>query len=125
MEQLFIIFASGLGGLAVALGAFAAHALKTRLDAYALGVFQTGVQYQMSHALALFAVAWLCGRSPASGFVMAGWLFIAGTVLFSGSLYALALSGVRLFGAVTPIGGLLFLGGWGCLAWTAWRSPLS
>jgi uncharacterized membrane protein YgdD (TMEM256/DUF423 family) len=79
------------------------------------------VRYQMYHALALLAVAWGCARWPGATVGASGWLFVAGTVLFSGSLYALSLSGTRWWGAVTPFGGLAFLGGWLCLAWAAWR----
>lgn len=94
---------------AVSLGAFAAHGLKSRLPPDLLAAFETGVRYHVYHALALFVVAWT--RSPG-----AGWCFLAGIVLFSGSLYALALTGIRAFGAVTPLGGLAFLGGWLLLA---------
>ena len=104
--------------LAVACGAFAAHALKRRLDGDRLAVFETGARYHMYHALALIAVSWL-GTLRATAANTAGALFLAGIVLFSGSLYALALSGVRKLGAITPIGGLCFLLGWIALAWTA------
>ncbi len=107
--------------LAVAAGAFGAHALRARLPADLLQIFETGVRYQMYHALALFAVAWAQGRAPHGALPVAGWLFVAGTVIFSGSLYALALSGARLLGAITPLGGLCFLAGWGALAWGLWR----
>jgi uncharacterized membrane protein YgdD (TMEM256/DUF423 family) len=111
---------AGLGALsafiAVAAGAFGAHALRVRLDPGLLGVFETGARYQMYHALALLAVAWAVTRWPGQWAVLAGWLFVAGTLLFSGSLYALALSGVRWLGAVTPLGGVAFLAGWLCLA---------
>ena len=105
--------------LAVGLGAFAAHGLKTRLAPDMLAVFEVGVRYHMYHALALVAAAWACSRWPGVAGVAAGWLFVAGTLLFSGSLYALSLSGVRWLGAITPIGGLAFIAGWGCLAWAA------
>ena len=102
--------------LAVALGAFAAHALKGSLSEDLRAVFETGVRYQAWHALGLFAVGWLAARFPESrGVVWAGWAFLAGILLFSGSLYALSLTGIRKFGAVTPIGGLFFLAGWLCL----------
>jgi uncharacterized membrane protein YgdD (TMEM256/DUF423 family) len=108
--------------LAVAAGAFGAHALKARLGADALAIWETGARYQIYHALALFAVAAAArawgGRLPHA----AGALFVAGTVLFSGSLYALALSGVRALGAVAPLGGTAFLAGWACLAWAALRA---
>ncbi len=96
----------------VAIGAFGAHALKGRLSTEALAIFETGVRYQMFHALALLLVA----AFPQPRAAAAGWLFCAGTVLFSGSLYALALTGVRMLGAITPFGGLCFLAGWGVLA---------
>jgi uncharacterized membrane protein YgdD (TMEM256/DUF423 family) len=101
--------------LGVALGAFGAHALKTRLDEPMRMIFETGVRYQLIHGLALLAVAWLSTQSASRAISAAGWLFVAGIVIFSGSLYALALSGLRTWGAVTPLGGLAFLGGWLCL----------
>lgn len=106
----------------MALGAFAAHGLKSRLDANLLATFEVGVRYQMYHALALLGVAWACTRFPNSFIVAAGWLFLAGIVVFSGSLYILALTGVRWLGAITPLGGLAFLAGWICLAWAALKS---
>jgi uncharacterized membrane protein YgdD (TMEM256/DUF423 family) len=119
MDRTFFALGALLAGLAVALGAFGAHGLRGRLDADMLAVFETGVRYQMYHALALLAVAWAVARWPESNAEIAGWLYVAGIVLFSGSLYALALSGVRMLGAVTPLGGLAFLGGWALLVWTA------
>jgi len=104
------------GLLAVAAGAFGAHALRARLPADLLAVFETAARYQMYHALALLAVALVAARAPSSTAAAAGWLFCAGIVLFSGSLYALALTGVRVLGAVTPLGGLCFLAGWAALA---------
>jgi uncharacterized membrane protein YgdD (TMEM256/DUF423 family) len=104
------------GLLGVGLGAFGAHALQARLTPELLAVFETGVRYQMYHAFALLAVAWGWARWPTRTFTISGWLFIAGIVLFSGSLYALALTGNKGLGAVTPVGGLAFLGGWLCLA---------
>jgi uncharacterized membrane protein YgdD (TMEM256/DUF423 family) len=120
MDRLFFTLGALSAGLAVALGAFGAHALKVRLDADLLAVFETGVRYQMFHAFALLAVAWACTRWPGSVMNASGWLFVAGTLLFSGSLYALSLSGVRGLGAITPLGGLAWLGGWACLAWGAY-----
>lgn len=105
------------GLISVAAGAFGAHALRARLPADQLAAFETGARYQTYHALALLAVAWVVSRGPAPQAAWAGWLFIAGTVVFSGSLYALALTGARWWGAVTPIGGLAFMAGWACLAW--------
>ncbi|MCL6593231.1 MAG: DUF423 domain-containing protein [Alicyclobacillus sp.] len=112
-----------LGFLAVALGAFAAHLLKQRLSSDMLDVFQTGVHYQLAHALALLMVAALAAALGTSkAWFWAGGLLIAGVVLFSGSLYALALTGVRTLGAMTPLGGLCFLAGWLLVAWAAWQS---
>lgn len=115
----------GLGAvfafLAVALGAFGAHALGTRVPPGDMEIFETGVRYQMYHALALFAVAWVQTRWPGGGTVVAGWLFVVGIVVFSGSLYTLVLSGARWLGAVTPFGGVAFLVGWGALAWRVLR----
>jgi len=105
-----------LGFLGVTLGAFGAHALRSRLSPEMLAVFETGVRYQMYHTFAVLIVAAAIGRiGDASLLVLAGWFFIAGILLFSGSLYALALTGVGVLGAVTPVGGLLFLIGWACL----------
>jgi uncharacterized membrane protein YgdD (TMEM256/DUF423 family) len=106
--------------LAVACGAFGAHALKRRLDTERLAVFETGARYHMYHSLALVAVSWLATTRGAAD--TAGTLFLAGIVMFSGSLYALALSGVRKLGAITPIGGLCFLLGWADFAWVAMRA---
>jgi len=121
MERLFF----GLGALsaltAVAAGAFGAHALKERLTADLLDIFLVGARYHMYHALALLAAGWAAGRWPGVASTSAGWLFVVGTVIFSGSLYVLALSGQRWLGAVTPIGGVAFIAGWACLAWAAWR----
>ena len=107
------------GFLGVALGAFGAHALKVRLAPEMLAAFETGVRYQMYHVFALVAVAWAWARWPSRVFAAAGWLFIAGIAVFSGSLYLLALTGVRALGAITPLGGLAFLAGWLCLVWGA------
>lgn len=107
---------------AVALGAFGAHALKSRLAPDMAAVWQTAVLYHGWHALALVGAGlFLMQRPDAAAIAAAGWLFLAGVVLFSGSLYVLALSGVRGFGAVTPFGGLAFLAGWAAFAWGAWR----
>jgi len=122
MDRLFFTLGCLSAGIAVGLGAFGAHALKTRLDAGLLATFEVGVRYQMAHALALLAVAWACTRWPGGAVNASGWLFVTGTVLFSGSLYVLALSGVRWLGAVTPLGGVAWLAAWACLAWAAWRS---
>jgi uncharacterized membrane protein YgdD (TMEM256/DUF423 family) len=92
------------------------------LDPTMLATFETGVRYHMYHALALLAVAWAATRWPGGAVNASGWLFVAGIVLFSGSLYALSLSGVRWLGAITPLGGLAFVAGWLCLAWAAWKA---
>jgi uncharacterized membrane protein YgdD (TMEM256/DUF423 family) len=116
-ERIFAVAGAISGFMSVAAGAFGAHALRQRLTPDLLATFETGVRYQVYHALALFAVAWAVGRWNTPQIVWAGWLFIAGTVVFSGSLYALSLSGSRWLGAVTPIGGVCFLAGWLALAW--------
>ncbi len=116
-DRLFAALGAVSGLLAVAGGAFGAHALRARLTPELLTIFETGVRYHMYHAIALFAVAWASARWGGALFVATGWLFVVGTVIFSGSLYTLSLSGARLWGAVTPIGGLCFLAGWGCLIW--------
>jgi uncharacterized membrane protein YgdD (TMEM256/DUF423 family) len=101
--------------LGVALGAFGAHALKNVLSEPMKAVFETGVRYQMIHGLALFAVAWLSSQTSSSAVPIAGWCFVAGIILFSGSLYLLSFTGITTFGALTPFGGLAFLAGWLCL----------
>ncbi|GIO04100.1 DUF423 domain-containing protein [Brevibacillus reuszeri] len=121
--KLFLMLGSISGFLSVALGAFGAHALKEKLDEYSLGIFHTGVTYQTTHALALVLVALLLKWYPdSSGLVWAGWCFVAGTLIFSGSLYTLAMTGIKVLGAITPIGGVLFLIGWALLAIHAWKT---
>lgn len=123
MERLFLGLGAVLAALAVGLGAFGAHALRASLSAQDLATFETGVRYQMYHALALFVVAWALARWPGlTGLAAAGWAFVAGIVIFSGSLYVLVLSGQRWLGAVTPLGGVAFLVGWLLLAWAAIRA---
>jgi len=122
MERVFAVCGAVSAFIAVAAGAFGAHALKSIVAPDLLAVFETGARYQMYHALGLIAVAWALGRAPLPAVRAAGWLFIAGTLLFSGSLYLLALSGQRWLGAVTPLGGLSFLAGWLALAAGLWRS---
>lgn len=107
--------------LAVAAGAFGAHALRATLEPGALAVFETAARYQLVHALAVVVVAALLERPRHPAVRRAAWAFLAGTVLFSGSLYALALTGTRWWGAVTPLGGAGFIGGWLLLAWGSWR----
>ena len=119
MHRTFLLI-GGLSGLTgVALGAFGAHALRARLPADMLAVFETGVRYQMYHAAAILAVALALARSGGWLMAAAGWCFTAGIVLFSGSLYLLAVTGAGALGAVTPLGGVAFLLGWACLALAA------
>jgi uncharacterized membrane protein YgdD (TMEM256/DUF423 family) len=124
VDRLFISLGALSGFLAVAAGAFGAHALRDRLSAEMLQVFQTGVMYQMYHALALVGLGILLSRYSIEGSTWlsaSGWLFVAGTLLFSGSLYLLSLSGTTWLGAITPLGGLAFLAGWAALAIGSWR----
>ena len=117
-------FASGavLCGLGVVFGAFGAHGLRGRVTADLLDIFETGVRYHLIHALALLAVAWAASRWPSPWVGAAGWLFVAGILIFSGSLYILVLTGARWLGAVTPIGGVCLILGWAVLAVGALRS---
>jgi uncharacterized membrane protein YgdD (TMEM256/DUF423 family) len=121
MDRLFFGLGAASAFIAVAAGAFGAHALRARLSPELLAVFETGARYQMYHALGLIAVGWAVARWPGSLTHWAGWLFVVGTLLFSGSLYALALSGLRWLGAITPLGGVAFLVGWLCLVIAAGR----
>jgi len=107
---------SVLCGLGVILGAFGAHGLRARLSPEMLVVFETGVRYHLIHALGLLAVAWAASRWPGSYVSIAGYLFVAGIFIFSGSLYVLAITGIRWLGAITPIGGVCLIVGWGLLA---------
>jgi uncharacterized membrane protein YgdD (TMEM256/DUF423 family) len=116
VDRLFIRLGAVAGFVGVALGAFGAHALRARLSADHLAVFETGVRYQLVHALALVLVGLLIARRPARLTIAAGWCFTVGIVLFSGSLYVLSITGTTAVGIVTPIGGLFFLAGWACLA---------
>ncbi|HEX6183482.1 MAG TPA: DUF423 domain-containing protein [Pyrinomonadaceae bacterium] len=122
MDRVFYLIGAVSAFVGVAAGAFGAHGLKERLSADMLAVFETGVRYQMYHALALFAAGWAAARWPGGLTSAAGWLFVAGTLIFSGSLYLLTLTGQRWLGAITPIGGLAFLAGWLCLAAACWKS---
>jgi uncharacterized membrane protein YgdD (TMEM256/DUF423 family) len=110
-----------LAAVGVGLGAFGAHGLKERVPVDRLSVWDTAAKYHLIHALALLAVAWAAERWPGTATTSAGWLFVAGIALFSGSLYALVLTGVRGLGAITPLGGLCFIAGWICLATAAMR----
>ena len=121
MDRIFAALGAASGFIGVAAGAFGAHGLKARLTPELLAVFDTAARYQMIHALALLAVAWAISRWPGRAAVASGWCFVAGTLIFSGSLYLLALTGMRGLGAITPVGGVLFLLGWLLLALAAWR----
>jgi uncharacterized membrane protein YgdD (TMEM256/DUF423 family) len=122
MERTFVILGAVMGFLGVALGAFGAHALDTTLKANQReGTFATATQYHLIHALALLAVAWAATHWPDALTTWAGYLFVAGIILFSGSLYALSITNQRWLGAITPLGGLAFLAGWVCLGLAAWR----
>ena len=110
-----------MGALGVGLGAFGAHGLKTRVSAEMVAVWETGARYHLVHALALLATGWAYSRWPGAWANGAGCLFAAGIALFSGSLYGLAVTGLRGLGAITPLGGLCFIAGWVCLAMTAVR----
>lgn len=134
MSRLFLILGAFSAAISVAAGAFGAHALRARVEPRLLEVFETAARYQMYHALALVAVALVLARNggitaavpgppPGHGLVAAsGWCFVVGTVLFSGSLYAMTFSGVRALGAITPLGGIAFIAGWVCLAVAAVRA---
>ena len=125
MDRAFLAFAAAFGFLGVALGAFGAHALRSRIPPERLATFETGVRYLLLHALALFAVEWFRAAGPDQvAESVAGVCFVAGSVLFSGSLVALAATGVRRWGAVTPLGGLVLLAGWASLFVAALTAPL-
>lgn len=122
MERLWFALGSVLSMAAVMTGAFAAHALEDRLSADDLDTWQTAARYHMYHALALLVVAWAAGRWGGGLITASGWLFVAGVILFSGSLYVLSTSGIRIFGAITPLGGVCFIIGWALLALAAIRA---
>lgn len=121
MERFFFISGAIAAFIAVALGAFGAHSLRTRLTPEMLNIFEVGVRYQMYHALGLIAVAWAITRWPEANLNAAGWAFIVGIIVFSGSLYLLTLTDTRWLGAITPIGGIAFLIGWAILVWSIAR----
>jgi uncharacterized membrane protein YgdD (TMEM256/DUF423 family) len=122
MHNRFLLLGAVFAFVGVAAGAFGAHALEARLPADLLAVYETGVRYELVHALALLFVGLAADRWPQAGWGRAGWLFVAGTILFSGSLFALSLTGLRVLGAVTPLGGLCFLAGWMLVLVSAMRS---
>ena len=124
MDRLFFTVGCLFGFLGVALGAFGAHVLKGHLEGDQLTIYEVGVRYQMYHAFALLAVACAYTRWPGRCLTASGWLFVVGILLFSGSLYALSLSGIRWLGAITPLGGLAFLFGWLCMAGSVWRKGM-
>ena len=122
MDRTFLLAGAVAGLVAVGFGAFGAHGLRGRLTPEMLAVFETGVRYQMYHALALLLVAALAPHMPGKAMAVAGWLFIAGIAIFSGSLYLLSVTGVTVLGAITPIGGVAFLAGWAVLIVTGLRA---
>lgn len=121
MAQIFISIAAFLAGLSVAAGAFAAHGLQGKITERSLEIFDTGARYQMYHALALLLVALIISQntSPQPILVASGWLFVIGILIFSGSLYALSLTDIKVLGAITPLGGVAFILGWAALAFAA------
>lgn len=120
MERTFVGLGALLAFIGVAAGAFGAHLLKGKLASEMMEVFELAVRYQMLHALALLGVGYWVGRSPGTAAHLSGWLLAAGTLVFSGSLYLLSLTGQRAWGAVTPFGGVALLLGWACLIWAVW-----
>ena len=116
MDRPFATLGALSGFVAVACGAFGAHALKERLTPDQLQIWETAARYQMYHVVPLFVIAWLLSNGPCPWAERAGWAFVVGTLLFSGSLYALALTGIRALGAITPLGGVALLAGWLMLA---------
>lgn len=121
MERHFLGIGALSACIAVAAGAFGAHGLRDLVSAERLAVWETAARYQMYHALGLLIVAYLAAQKTAGPARLGGWLFVAGTILFSGSLYALTLTGITILGAITPLGGLAFIVGWLVLAWGVWR----
>src|SRR6187399_431193 len=122
MFRNFLMLGAASGAIGVAAGAFGAHALRDKVEPRLLEVFETAARYQMYHALALLAVGLVASRWPSGLLNTAGWLFVAGTLVFSGSLYAMTFTGVRALGAITPIGGVCFIAGWVCLVVAASRA---
>jgi uncharacterized membrane protein YgdD (TMEM256/DUF423 family) len=122
MERVFFVIGALSAFIGVAAGAFGAHGLKGQMSTEMLSVYEVGVRYQMYHAFALFIVAWALTKWPSPLVTTGGWLFVIGTILFSGSLYLMSVTGVRWLGAITPLGGLAFLAGWVCIAWGAWKA---
>ncbi|MCG3777549.1 MAG: hypothetical protein JW388_0242 [Nitrospira sp.] len=125
LSQQFLVLGTVFAGVAVAAGAFGAHALSKILDEHRLQVFDTATRYQMYHAVGLCIVAWAIDRYPSQRLEQTGWLFTLGILLFSGSLYVVSLAGIRWMGAVTPIGGAAFLAGWLLFGWRIWNQTSS
>ncbi len=121
MSKQFVIVGAAFGFFGVALGAFGAHALKQRLEPDLFDIFEVGVRYHMYHALAIIAVGLAAAQWPGSMIHVAGWLFAVGIAIFSGSLYVLAITGTKWFGAITPIGGIAFLAGWLMVVYHVWK----
>ena len=121
MDRVFFTIGALSAFIAVGAGAFGAHILRGRITPDLFAIFETATQYQMYHALGLLAIAVAIARWPGNLLPIAGWLFVGGTVIFSGSLYLLSITGTRWLGAITPIGGLLFLAGWLIAAWAVLR----
>jgi uncharacterized membrane protein YgdD (TMEM256/DUF423 family) len=121
MGRVLLMLGGGFGFLGVAIGAFAAHMLKQKLAPDLFDIFEVGVRYHVYHALAIVGVGLASLARPEAGFGLSGWLFAAGILVFSGSLYVLAISGTRWLGAITPIGGVAFLVGWALLVWKAYK----
>lgn len=121
-QKWLLVLGALMGFISVAAGAFGAHALKQKLDQEMLAIFEVGSRYQMYHALAMCVAAWASTVTPGIWAPLSGWLFFAGALIFSGSLYALSLTGIRLLGAITPIGGVILLIGWLCLAMAAFKA---
>ena len=122
MAKFWTIFGALSGFVSVAMGAFGAHALAEKLDEKMLAAFKTGAQYQMYHSLALIAVGLWARSHPGNSTSIVGWSFVFGTILFSGSLYAMALTDIKVLGAITPLGGLSFMVGWIAFAVAVWRA---
>jgi uncharacterized membrane protein YgdD (TMEM256/DUF423 family) len=122
MDRVFFVIGALSALLGVAAGALGAHGLKSRISAEMLSVFEVGVRYHLYHAFALIAAACAFAKWPSSLIIAGGWLFMAGTILFSGSLYLLSVTGTRWLGAITPLGGVAFLAGWVCVAWAVWKA---
>lgn len=121
--RILAVIGAAYAFLGVAAGAFGAHALRARVSADLLAVFETAVRYQMYHALAILIVAVALGRWAGPQAVWAGWLFVGGIAVFSGTLYLLVLTGARWWGAITPVGGVTLLAGWACFAWSIVTGP--